>query len=409
MNVLDHFRQLRGAAREPGRLLLTLFGIIVGSAAIVLVSGLLEGGKRALLRSNQQATGADLVHIKRLQLSEKEARHHPPELSRGDASALARLPTLIGKKIHGEGSRRSLARLGGREKRVRVVSGSPRTQKLYRLSLAKGRFVVPTDLSARRRVCVIGNEVYEELVARRTNKSEVTLTIDGRRWRVVGVLAEKPLIGSTTGTHVWDRKVIVPATTFDLFYSPAHHVESITLQNLDSTAMPTEAIRESITDLLLRRHAGAKNFELNDADGRRQEALILKLVELLLMATGALALFVGGINVMNMMLMRVRQRRKEIGLRRALGARRRDLLVSFLFEAVALSAVGGLLGLAFGGIGVWLGAASLAHVFWYFPFVMPKLALALGAGLSLVTGIVSGIWPAWQAAKLDPVAALKLA
>ncbi len=169
-----------------------------------------------------------------------------------------------------------------------------------------------------------------------------------------------------------------------------------------------DAVRGTLRAVLSERHAGAKNFELDDREGARQEQLILMVIELLLVGTGVLALFVGGINVMNVMLVRVTERTREIGLRRALGATRGSILALFLAESVLLAAVGGLCGVALGSAFTWLGALGLAQVFGSFPLRVPALSLALGAGLSLLTGIVFGVLPAWRAARLDPVAALRI-
>jgi putative ABC transport system permease protein len=230
------------------------------------------------------------------------------------------------------------------------------------------------------------------------------------------------MVGSTTGTHIWDRKVIVPEPTFDMRYATEHSVARILVGGRSdppasglpestvpavASAAPVSSVRSAITRLLLRRHAGAQNFELDDAAGQAQERLILTVIELLLVATGALALFVGGINVMNVMFVRVAERKREIGLRRALGATRGAILALFLAESTLLASFGGLLGISLGSALTALAAAAMGQVFGGFPLVIPGLALALGAGLALFVGVLSGLLPAWQAARLDPVAALR--
>jgi putative ABC transport system permease protein len=378
---------------------------MIGSGAIVLVMGLLEGGKEALVRTNQGVTGADLVVVSKKQLPESERRLGRPELSRADGRAVGKTRMLTDRTVHADASRDVRAHFRGKNKRVRMVSGNPDVARLYQVEVDHGRFLLPSDLRQRRRVCVVGDEIYAQLLERRPLNRELALTIDGTRWQVVGVLKKKPMLGSTTGTRVWGRKVLVPETTFDLRYAPEHDADRLIVR---AGSSPVDAVRGTLRAVLSERHAGAKNFELDDRDGARQEQLILMVIELLLVGTGVLALFVGGINVMNVMLVRVTERTREIGLRRALGATRGSILALFLAESVLLAAVGGLCGVALGSAFTWLGALGLAQVFGSFPFHVPPLSLALGAGLSLLTGVVFGVLPAWRAARLDPVAALRI-
>jgi putative ABC transport system permease protein len=407
MSGTDLVRSFATLLRAPGRLALTLLGIVIGSAAIVLVMGLLEGGKLALVRANQGATGSDLILVRKKEIPARQRLHARPELSRSDARSLSAMRAAAGYAVHAESRHDARAQVRGKDKRVLLVSGSPSITSLYRLSVTRGRFLVESDLTARRRVCVIGHEIHQELFEGGTPDA---LTIEGTRWEVVGVLKKKPMVGSTTGTNIWDRKVIVPQTSFDARYSPDHGADRILMggrERADGPRASVSVLRSAIEMVLGRRHAGAKNFQLDDAAGREQERLIVAVIELLLVATGALALFVGGINVMNVMLVRVSERTREIGLRRALGATRRNVLALFLAESTLLSSLGGLIGLGLGSGLVALGANALSRVFGDFPLTIPPLALLLGAGLSLVTGVVFGLVPAWRAAGLDPVAALR--
>lgn len=404
MSPAEMLRTVRSLLSSPGRLALTLLGIVVGSAAIVVVTGLAEGGKQALVRANQGVTGSDLLVVDRKHLPGREQLRGRPGLSRGDAHALALSHALSGKPVRADSGRDTRAYYRDHNKRVRVASGAPPMLSLYRIHVEHGRFLVPSDLARRRRVCVVGHEIYNELLRKRPLGDELALLIDGTRWHVVGVLQKKPMLGSTTGTRIWDRKVIVPETSFDLRYAPDHGADRLIVRR---GLTPLGAARGAIEVIIGRRHGGAGNFKIDDPSGHQQERLILAVVEILLVGTGVLALFVGGINVMNVMLVRVTERTREIGLRRALGATRRSVISLFLFESLLLSGAGGVLGIAAGAGVLALGAELLGRALGSFPLVIAPFSLALGAGLSLVVGVVFGAVPAWRAARLDPVAALR--
>ena len=221
---------------------------------------------------------------------------------------------------------------------------------------------------------------------------------------MVGVLADKPYVGSTDGTNVWNRKVLVPETTFDSVLSPEQKVERVYVRD---PARPLGDVVRAAEALLLRRSFGVKSFEVEDSKKRSQEHVILAVIRVLLIGTGLVALLVGGINVMNVMLVSVSERRREIGIRRALGATRRSIVAQFLAESVVLSASGGLIGVLGGAamaalaalaLGRWLGHWTLAIEPWA---VISSLVSALGVG------VIFGTLPAARAARVDPVLALR--
>jgi putative ABC transport system permease protein len=410
MSALDYLRALSALAAHPGRSALTLLGIIVGAAAIVLVAGIVSGTEAALIRTAQSATGSDLVVVRQRELPPAERARGRPELSRADANALQSSWFARHQRVHAEADRPTRASSGGRSKQLRLVSGGPETVPLFRLELAQGRFLDASDSEQRRRVCVVGHEIWTELLARAPLATEPRIVADGVLWSVVGVLRRKPLIGSTDGTQIWDRKLIVPDTSFDLLYNPEHKASRLFLKSRDSVLapeLPVDALRASVAETLRRRHAGADNFELDDAAARAQERMILSIVELLLIAIGALALAVGGINITNVMLVAVSERTHEIGLRRALGATRSSLLWQFLLESGALALGGGIAGSALGSGLVAVSRLVLGHAFGDFPARVEPYALGLGLSLSLLTGIAAGLAPAARAASLDPTLALR--
>ena len=184
-------------------------------------------------------------------------------------------------------------------------------------------------------------------------------------------------------------------------------MDAITVSSGSHSGSSLSVASKVFEQLLLRRHHGARNFKIADRAGGEMEQLILRVIEALLIATGALALLVGGINVMNVMLVNVSERTREIGIRRALGATRRSIAMQFLLESSLLSVLGGVIGVAGGSALVHAAAAGFSSWLGYFPGQVAMWSVALGLGLSLSVGIGFGLLPAVRASRLHPVVALR--
>jgi putative ABC transport system permease protein len=309
---------------EPGRTLLTLVGIVIGAGAIVMVAALVAGGQDALLRANQGVTDSDLVVVRDKAPPREKAWKTQRPLSARDAEELAESRSLAGAAVGSEARRQTLARHGAKEKRITLVSADAESPERYRLEVQAGRFLGAADLHERRRVCVVGHEIWSQLLEGRSiREHEVVVRIDDELFTVVGVLRDRPILGATDGTHIWNRKVMIPETTFRALFDPSSRVQRIYVRA--PSEAPVAALRKSVEGLLSRRHFGVRNYEVDDPDKQSNERMILLVIKVLLIGTGLVALFVGGINVMNVMLVNVTERRREIGLRRAVGATRRAI------------------------------------------------------------------------------------
>lgn len=409
MTVLDRLRALRALLREPLRTALTLLGIIIGSGAIVLVVGLVAGAETAIVAANQSITGSDLVEVRKKELPARERLRGRPELDRADARSLGASWLSEGRELHAENHKTTRAEAGARKKDVRLVSAGVSSAALFKLELGQGRFINVEDVRLSRRVAVVGEEVWRELFDGAKLGPSTTFRTEGVLYQVIGVLAPKPMIGSTTGTNIWARKVQVPETTFDALYAPDHGVRRLVVRSAPArpSVLALSVFRPWLTHFLERRHAGAKNFELDDAEARELEQTILRVIKLLLLASGILTLGTGAINVANVMFVSVAERTREIGLRRALGETERSIVAQFLLEAATLGLFGGLLGVLFGVGATFAAGFGLAQVFPAFVAEIEPWALGSGLCLSVLAGLVAGIVPALRAAHLDPVAALR--
>ena len=408
MNAFDLLRSLGGAFAHRLRASLTLLGIVIGSGSIVLLASLIVGGRTLLIDQSQGITDADVVVVEKNQAPPDKQDKTQRPLSRLDQNELENSDSLDGAMVASEGSHWEMVHIDGQERWINVVSASEQTLKLYRLSIDAGRMLDATDREKGNRVCVVGHNLYKDLLGGKpiNTPGGLHLKVGDELFEVVGALTMKPAMGNKNGGWVWDNKVLLPETTFDATYGSDHTVSRIYVR-ASKNAQARAATRATVMSVLLRRHLGVLNFKLREDESGSNEELILMTIQVLLLGTGLLALLASGINIMNVMLVTVAERRKEIGLRRAIGATPRSILVQFLLEAAALSFVGGGLGVAAGAGLAWLVAMGARASLGRWNFELPAWSLALGLALAVVTGVVFGIAPAWRAAKVSPIDALR--
>jgi putative ABC transport system permease protein len=415
MSVTDILHSLREAFSHRLRAALTLLGIAIGTGSILLLASLMAAGESYLVGASQEASSDDVIEAIPHKAPPEARDHTTRPLSRADATELAEAAPLSGGLVAAERSQDVHAHAGGRDKVVALVSASAQTLSLYRLTVEQGRAIDETDEHEGRRVCVVGHEVYEQLLQRGAVDGTLTLEAGDHVFTVVGVLQHKPMMGSTSSTYSWDRKVLLPSTTYDALYSPEHEVTKIYVRGVTSTSDRASAnananqrmARATVRNILQRRHFGVLNFTLSTDKSGGTEELILRVVQVLLLGTGVLALLASGINIMNVMLVTVSERKREIGLRRAIGATPRSILVQFLFESGALSVTGGTLGLLLGALVAWGAALGARASLGRWDFVVPGWSIALGLALALATGLVFGMLPAWRASRISPIDALR--
>jgi putative ABC transport system permease protein len=312
-----------------------------------------------------------------------------------DVRALERQATLlrgVSPIVTGGGA----VRFETRERDTIVFGVGPAFSDLRNMHVDVGTFVRQEDVDARRRVAVVGRTVARELFGSDNPLGRPIRIADGR-FRIVGILEHK---GTTMGMDL-DDLVFIPATTAQDLFNQEH------LSQLLAAARSKEDVRhamEEAEEVLARRRNGERTFTIQSMDDLISVfGTLTAAMTAALLAIASVSLIVGGIGIMNIMLVSVRERTREIGVRRALGATRQDVLVQFLIEALVLASLGGIVGLGMGG-----GVVVLVNE--YAPDVPLKLSpwiAAIAFGASFVVGVVSGVVPARRAALLDPVEALR--
>src|SRR4030095_15276169 len=269
--------------------------------------------------------------------------------------------------------------------------------------VGRGHFITDTDIRERSNICILGQDLVHALFLYE-DPLDKELKINGKPLRVVGVM--EPL-GNFLGQSR-DNSIFIPITTFDKYYpdAPFPEVVFVIIVRPISRAYVKSAIDE-MTDILRRRRrvpSGAEStFGISSQDALMDVYNQLTgATALVLTAISFVALMIGGIGVMNIMLVSVTERTKEIGIRKAVGATRLNILSQFLIEAVVLTAVGGVTGLAVGEI-----FSVIVNKYSPLPAYVPLWASGVVIGVSAAVGIVFGLWPAWKAARLDPIEALR--
>jgi len=291
------------------------------------------------------------------------------------------------------------------------VASSPVALELYKLEVKRGRFISDDDLRDRRRVCVVGVNVWEELLEGAESFDHLAVTVDNVQWSVVGVLANKPGMGASgQGPWMWNNKILVPRTTYDATFFNQHQVDRVFVRVGGMGPLDIRLVngRAAIDSTLIRHHYGVHNFKVDrHGKDKEQESLIFDVIKVLLLGTGLLSLFVGGINIMNIMLVTVTERTREIGIRRAIGANPGSIMLQFLLESALIALAGGIIGVLGGVFLAWLISVILTKQLGQWNLHIETWSIMLGLFLSLGTGVVFGLFPAWRAARLDPVEALR--
>ncbi len=384
---------LRAMNAHRMRTFLTMLGIIIGIASVVAVVALGTGARQAIL-SNISSLGTNTIEIYPGSGFGDLHSARVETLTPGDSVALARQP-FVDSATPGVATSGTALR-GNRSASVQVQGVSEQYFRVHGLKLGEGAFFGPPGVAGYQQVVVIDANTRARVFAATDNPIGQTLLLGNVPVRVVGVVKKDAgAAGDASLLRVW-----LPYTTAMARVLGQSHVSSITVRVSDAISM--EAAEQAIARLLTRRHGSTDFYMSNNAQIRRSIEQTTGILTMMISSIAAIALVVGGIGVMNIMLVSVTERTREIGVRMAVGARRSDILQQFLIESVLVCLLGGVLGI---GVALALGAAmELADAGFSLVFSVNSILAAFVC--SSLIGVGFGFLPARRAAQLDPVEAL---
>ena len=393
---------------------LTILGVVIGVTSIVAMTSLIRGfgdQMHALIRQ----MGSDTVYLQKFGVSSWASGRsfidvlRRPNLTEEDARAIARSPSvaMVGLQLGGgPGSSPERVAYGSQStKPMAMIGTSANFADTNHITLEHGRFFTENEVSRRRAVVVLGHAPAAALFPN-VDPVGKKVRVGPREYTVVGTMGQRP---SPIGNA--DEFVVVPVTTYEKFYdSPRIRgilTRFLSISVVPAGGVPRDLVVREVEEIMRSRHRLRLDQE-NDFDIVTSDAImnivdqLTSAIALALVVISSIALMVGGIGVMAIMTISVTERTREIGIRKAIGARRREVLVQFLLEAVILTSIGGLLGILLGtaiGVGVNLVAG--------FPISLPLWSFALGFAFSAAVGIFFGMYPALRASRLDPIEALR--
>jgi putative ABC transport system permease protein len=406
MSALQTFKvALEGLNLNRVRSFLTTLGVIIGVGAVILMMAV-SAGTEADIADQINALGANLVMVMAsfTQGGVAPGQGRSPELSYDDVDAIADNVTGINGVSAEQTTTQDISGGGTTLESIEVVGTTSGFPDVREYGVAEGRFLADDDNDRTNKVAVLGSDVAQELFGEQSAIGQ-SVKIGSTKFTIVGVMEEKGVVGNTD----YDGRVYIPITVVFSKFTDARHFGADSVRTIYVSAESKElmdSVMSQVTALLIQRHdvdASSPDFSLTTQDSIIDtQASTTETFRNLLAWVAGVSLMVGGIGIMNIMLVSVTERTREIGLRQALGARPRDVQLQFLLEAIILSLVGGLVGVLVG-----VGGSSLFNALGTMRAEVVTASVPLSFAAAAIVGIFFGYYPATKAAQLDPIVALR--
>jgi putative ABC transport system permease protein len=385
-----------------------MLGILIGVAAVISVLSL-GSAQAAIVEESFATLGSNLIYVTPPELGISGVGAQTT-LTLEDAQAIAQNAPSV-ERVAPMAQTYAQVVAGGESLSNTIIAGVTHEAELVdNYAVAQGSFITDFDYGARSRIVVLGSEVAKTLFGEMDPVGQ-SIRIGGRQFQVSGVLESRGM-----GFGLEDMRVYIPLSTFyatlatSQVGSRGNSVDMISVQAKSSDLL--ESAEQEITAILRDLH-GIREGEGDDfrvlsvASVARQVTQVLGILRLVLAGIAGISLLVGGIGIMNIMLVSVTERIREIGLRKAVGAKRRDILTQFLIESATLSFCGGAMGVGLGWIIVKIMSVVATSAGFAFSATLPGYAIVLAVGVAILIGLISGLYPAVRAARLDPIESLR--
>lgn len=400
MRILATFRIAgRALRRNKMRSVLTMLGIIIGVGSVIAAVSITTGATKQV-EDKVASLGQNVITVFSGNFTSGGMRGgwgSAPTLTVEDARTIQNeVPNLLA--VSPEVRDRAQVLAEGLNWNTQILGESPEYPQIRNWGIADGAMFSDQDVRTLAKVAVVGKTVTDQLFPDQDPLGK-TLRIRDIPFKIVGLLEPK---GFNLFGQDQDDVVIIPYTSHMRRITSRSFVNSILVEA--ASAEIINKAQADITDVLRARHRSVEpDFTVrNQVELMQAATATSRIMSVLLGAIASVSLIVGGIGIMNIMLVSVTERTREIGIRMAVGARARDILVQFLIEAVTLSAVGGLIGIALGIL-----ATQIVAYFTHWPTVTPLIWVGAACISSAVIGVISGFYPAWKASRLDPIEALR--
>lgn len=392
MNLLESFRvSLEALIANKMRSVLTMLGVIIGVMAVILLISMGQGVKSDVT-SQISGLGSNLLFV--LPGKIEPGSQHPSmsqKLVPADVKLLQRGDSFI-EAVSGMIETAAEAKFRNRTRRISIAGANAGYSEVYDRPTQEGRSFTESQDQAGRRVCVIGKTVADDLFGS-TDPIGKRITLNGQKYLVLGILEEK---GRFMGMD-YDDSAYIPLSVAATMVGN-DKLTNIVVKAKDSSHI-SEA-QEQVKRALSKKYTSEDFTVFTQGETLSMMEDILRIMTLMLVGIASISLLVGGIGIMNIMLVSVTERTREIGIRKAVGARTYDIMVQFIIEAVLLSLCGGAIGILLG-----IGGAQIANN--WLPAEITMWSVLLSFGFAAAVGIFSGVYPAYKASRLDPIEALR--